>query len=106
MLQPITATNNIDSDGNPAGGSVYGRGIALNFQNGPFDKKDTTQQPNGVFLETVIHAAKQRIEFYQSTKFACPENHEAIVALEKALDALRRRTAERESRGVEGTHTV
>jgi len=51
-------------------------------------------------------AARQRIEFYQSSKFKCRENAIAITKLEEALLWLNKRTMDRERRKVEGTHTV
>ena len=56
--------------------------------------------------ETVIEAAKQRLEHYQTTRFECHENNEAIRYLKAALDILDQRTKDREARGVEGTHEV
>jgi len=54
----------------------------------------------------VIMAAKDRIEYYQNSRFACPENAEALEHLNKALAVLDARTKAREARKVEGTHKV
>ncbi|TDI97078.1 MAG: hypothetical protein E2O29_01810 [Deltaproteobacteria bacterium] len=81
----------------------------MNWQDGPLGRGTERQEPNGAFVETVISAAKQRIEFYQKAndgKFKCPENAMAIIKLEEALHWLDHRTKEREERSVEGTHTV
>ena len=106
MLDTFNATNNNDENGNPAGGSISGTGLSITWQNGPLGRDAERKAPNGAFVETVIAAAKSRIEFYQESKFACDDNAEAIVLLDKALEVLNRRTAARESRAVEGTHTV
>lgn len=54
-------------------------------------------------VEAVIVAAADRLQFYQRLKFKCPETREALLHLHMALDALARRTKDREARGVEGT---
>ena len=104
MLDKFTATNNLDENGNPAGGTVSGIGLSITWQNGPLGRDADRQAPNGAFVETVIAAAKSRIDFYQEGKFACNDNAEASDLLEQALAVLHRRTADREARQVEGTH--
>ena len=94
----------MDSDGNPAGGSTYGNGFAIAWQNGPLGRGEDRQEPNGAFVEDIIKAAIDRIEFYQRTKFACERNEITLVNLNQALESQQARTVERESRGVEGTH--
>lgn len=106
MLMPFEAANYLDADGNPAGGDVSGRGLDIRWQNGPLGRDADRREPNGAFVETVIAAAKQRIEFYQGGKFACDENRRAIEYLDLALQALDSRTRAREARQVEGTHAV
>lgn len=108
MRQEIEQHHRLDEDGNPAGGTSHGLGFAIHWQDGPLVKSEggTRLAPNGAFVEGVIEAAKGRLEHYQSTKFACPENESAIIHLDLALAALEARTADREERGVEGTHEV
>lgn len=101
--------NHVDEAGNPNGGVVLGDGLRINWQQGPLGRGDDRVKPNGAFVETVISAAKQRIEFYQEAfdgKFACEENQYAIDALNVALGVLEERTKKREARQVEGTHTA
>ena len=57
-----TQPNDSDDDGNPAGGMVRGVGLFIQWQNGPLGRGDERREPNGAFVETVIAAAKQRIE--------------------------------------------
>lgn len=107
MLAKFDAVNHDDENGNPAGGSVAGTGLMIEWQNGPLGRGEERIEPNGAFVETVIAAAKQRIEYYQTAnnkKFACRENALAITKLEEALHWLDHRTREREARAVEGTH--
>lgn len=104
MQDKFESKNFLDADGNPAGGDVTGVGISIAWQNGPLGRGAEREAPNGAFVETVIAAAKQRIEFYQDGKFKCRENALAITKLEEALHWLHHRTAERERREVEGTH--
>jgi len=106
MEQHIDATNDNDADGNPAGGLVQATGLQIYWQDGPLGRGDERREPNGAFVETVIAAAKQRIEYYQTTKFVCDDNAEAIDLLSRALEVLHRRTADREARDVEGTHAL
>lgn len=108
MNQKIIQTHVIDSNGNPAGGTATGVGIAIDWQNGPLGRGTDRKEPNGAFVEGVIAAAIGRIQFYQTAsggKFACRENAIALTHLETALLWLNKRTADREARDVEGTHT-
>jgi hypothetical protein len=93
-----------DPDGNPAGGSTYGTGFAISWQNGPLGRDPERKEPNGAFVEDVIAAAADRIDYYQQSRFACEANASALLFLRSALQALNTRTADREQRGVEGTH--
>lgn len=102
--QTFTAVNTLDQIGNPAGGSVDGVGLSIQWQNGPLGRGAERIAPNGAFVETVIAAAIQRIEHYNGTQFRCRENSLAITKLEEALHWLNHRTARREAEGTEGTH--
>jgi hypothetical protein len=142
-MRTFTVTSNhfTDVDGNPAGGTTYGNGFAIGWQNGPLREPchipPATAQaitecptpgyhethrycpscpwtenvgvakrdPNGAFVEDVIAAAIDRIEFYQRGKFASDFNARALDHLTLALQELTARTADREARRVEGTHT-
>jgi len=104
MNQPFEAKNYDDPAGNPAGGYVQGIGLDINWQKGPLGRGPERAEPNGAFVETVIAAAIQRIEYYNAGKFRCRENSLAITHLEEALHWLNHRTAAREARQVEGTH--
>lgn len=110
MDQYVKSEHVCDDDGNPAGGSCAGTGIAIEWQNGPMrvsngeGQDDTVVGQNGAFVEGVINAAIQRIQFYQSSRFRCRENALALTKLEEAVHWLNSRTASREAAGVEGTH--
>lgn len=104
MRQPFKAENFSDENGNPAGGYVESIGLSIEWQNGPLGRDENRIEPNGSFVETVIAAAKQRIEYYNDTQFRCRENSMAITKLDEALLWLNKRTSDREQRGVEGTH--
>jgi len=103
MTDDFDAVNN-DENGNPAGGMVGGVGLQINWQNGPLGRGEDRKEPSGAFVETVIAAALQRIQYYQKSRFGCHENAMAITKLEEALHWLNARTQERENREVEGTH--
>jgi len=104
MQQDFTAINDLDENGNPDGGYAGGIGFSIEWQRGPLSVDGLRKEPNGAFVETIIAAAKQRIEHYQSTRFACEENADAIVLLNQALNRLDYRTRRRMEAGVEGTH--
>jgi hypothetical protein len=106
MQQQFAAANIDDEQGNPAGGYVRATGLTIEWQDGPLGRGDERVAPNGAFVETVIAAAMQRLQYYQSGRFACGENRDAISYLESALQVLNARTAARENRGVEGTHEI
>ncbi len=127
MESPITSTHFNDTSGNPAGGFTRGTGFAIAWQEGPLGAcdcpggKSTTEypemllsghadwcardRPNGAFVEDITKAAIDRIEYYQSSRFACKENAEALNHLRAAIYAMNRRTSRRVAAGVEGTHT-
>lgn len=104
MITEVKSEHWSDSNGMPAGGSSYGNGFAISWQNGPLGRGNDRRAPNGAFVETVIKAAMDRIEYYQSTRFESEFNARAIYHLKSALFELNRRTADREERKVEGTH--
>jgi len=108
-IKKCTIQNWTDPDLNPTGGTVEGIGLKIEWQNGPLGRDGERKEPNGAFVETVISAALQRIEFYQNGgggKFKSRENAIAITKLEEALLWLDKRTRDREARQVEGTHKI
>ena len=106
MKQKIQPQHFLDENGNPTGGQTSGLGISISWQSGPLGRGVDRVEPNGAFVEGVIAAALDRLQFYQTTKFKCRENALAITKLEEALHWCQHRTADREARDVEGTHTV
>jgi hypothetical protein len=109
MNQKIRYENRVDKNGNPAGGRVEGMGILIEWQNGPLGRGKSRKEPNGAFVEGVIEAVLNRLDFYQTArggKFYCLENDLAMHKLAEALTWLDHRTRMREKRGVEGTHAV
>lgn len=76
-------------EGNNADSAEQERVTAwLAFQNGNPNEVGR----NGFFYEELITAMLNRLAEHQKTKFACAENEEAIQHLNKALDALNKRT--------------
>ena len=106
MPEYIEGTHRLDKDGNPAGGQTLGLGVAIKWQDGPLGRGAQRKQPNGAFVEGVIEAAIDRLEFYQAGKFKCAQNAEALDYLRAALGVLHARTDDREQRAVEGTHAL
>lgn len=74
----------------------------ISFQNGPISDVGVNGITNEVLLAIVI----DRLEGFQSSKWACTENQMALDHLHEALRTLEERTKKRTERGVEGTHTV
>jgi hypothetical protein len=95
-----------DSSGTPTGGTTFGQGFAIGWQNGPLGRDGDRIEPNGAFVEHIIEAAIDRLEYYQASRFKSDYNASAIIHLDNALVALNQRTIDREARKVEGTHTV
>ena len=104
MESPVLNHHKVDAEGNPAGGHTHGRGFTIAWQDGPLGRDGDRIEPNGAFVADVITAAIGRIEFYQDSQFNSGFNAEALYHLHAARNALRRRTRDREVRGVEGTH--
>lgn len=57
---------------------------------------------NGLTNEALLEIVRHRLECFQRGPFPCSENAAALVAVNKALESLYARTAERRARGVEG----
>lgn len=113
----LSAFNTLDDNENPTGGHVVlgveeggteRAALHIEWQNGPRGQKDTDEllPPNGAFVEDVIWAALQRIEFFNTSKYRARANSIAAHHLEQALQALKDRQLERTYRGVEGKHEV
>ena len=83
--------------------TVDGRNIAhIDFQEGPIKECGI----NGVANEDLLLMVLTRLEAFQTSPFKCNENQEAIIAINEAIDSLRKRTNKRIERGVEGTNEV
>ena len=101
-----------DGDGNPTGGSTTleldrGEGyneicFACSWQDGIVG--DDGQ--SGAFVEDVLEAARQRLQFFQTSKFRCRENAIALTKIEEALQWLDWRTRKRLIENVENTYEV
>ena len=74
----------------------------VNFQEGPIKENGI----NGVCNEDLILMVLTRLQSFQNSEYAGRENAVAITKLEETLMWLRKRTLDREIRGVEGTHKV
>ncbi len=108
-----------DKDGNPTGGhtalvlhitqSVMAgepgtpkeiRPLRIVWQDGIVEGAVQT----GAFVEDVLEAARQRLQFFQASKFRCRENAIALTKIEEALQWLDWRTRQRLIEGVENTY--
>ena len=117
MRQVISSNHYEDAEGNPAGGETYGAGFSIAWQDGPIQLPERLANPmlvdeeckgvNGAFVEGIIEAAIDGINWYQTAsggKFACRENALAITKLEEALHWCDHRAMSRARRGVLGKH--
>ena len=119
----LVATNRTDEDGNPSSGHVelyvtkHGDpdfpAISIDWQDGGRATGETNPDgspvlaaPNGAFIEDVLWAALQRLEFFQDSKYRDRGNALAITHIEGAIQALKDRQLERSHRNVEGRHEV
>lgn len=71
----------------------------IGFQNGPIKEEGY----NGISQEALFAVIIDRLEGFQSGKFACRENAVALTHTETALLWLAKRTMDRLARSVEGT---
>jgi hypothetical protein len=99
----------VDSDGNPTGGNtemIAGdpsyAAISIHWQDGIVG--DNGQ--GGAFVEDVLEAARQRLQFFNKSEFRCRENSIAITKIEEALQWLDWRTRQRLIENVENTYEV
>lgn len=99
MRNQIHSSHYVDTDGVPIGGQTSGVGIEITWQSSPL--KDG-EAPTGAFVEGVITAALERVEFYQRTRAADVFNIGVIAALKEALNILEERHASRDSGGMLG----
>ena len=76
--------------------------VELPFQHGPIGEVGVNGLTNEVLLAIVI----DRLEGFQTSKWACEENAQALSYCKEALAQLELRTLARTARGVEGTHNV
>lgn len=74
----------------------------VDFQEGPIKENGV----NGVANEDLINMVICRLQGFQNSPYACRENAIAITKLEESLMWMRKRTNDREARGVEGTNIV
>lgn len=119
----LQATNKVDENENPTGGDVSLHvtksgdvefpALIINWQDGPRGTGETAADgspvladPNGAFVEDVLWAALQRLEFFNNSKYRDRANSIAISNIEQALQALKDRQLERSHRNVEGKHEV
>lgn len=82
----------------PGGG---GDDVVIRFQNGPIAGSGV----NGLTQEALIAICIDRLQSFQKGPFNCRENSIALTHLETAQLWLHKRTLDRLSRGVEGTHS-
>lgn len=83
-----------------------GREVArLSFHEGPL-AGENAGPVKGLMNENLIAIVADRIDAFQSGKYANDYNAVALEHLRAALKALSDRTAHRESEGKEGTHAV
>lgn len=74
----------------------------LTFQNGPL----LVAGNNGISVESLLAVVIDRLEGFQSGKFACESNQAALDSTRSALHALLSRREDRQRREVLGTHKV
>ena len=95
MIESFMSEHCTDHEGNQAGGTTSGDDFEIRWQDG---------HDEGASVETIIAVCIDRLRFYQTGRFPSEFNKRAIAHLTNAISALDERTADREQRGVEGTH--
>ncbi len=104
-LPGVKMVTNYDADGRVMGGEAISVGMKVDFQNGPrgYGDDGLLERANGAFVETLLVAARSRLQDYQKSGMSCPENKEAIDHINQALDAQAYRRAGRAKRGIQGS---
>ena len=74
--------------------------VVIIFQNGVLPEVGV----NGVTPELLIDVLIHKFEGFQSGKFACEENEQALTGLRSSKAAIQSRLNNRQARGVEGTY--
>lgn len=72
----------------------------IQFQKGPIKENGI----NGITNEQLLAVVIDRLRMFQSGPFSCRENEVALTKLETAMLWLKKRTLDRQARGVEGTN--
>ena len=104
VFETYSNDNRTAPNGDPAGGTFHvvakDGGVLMSgtWQNGPVAENGE----NGVGVENLLNIVADRLRFYQKSRFACPENADALADVEHALSRLNDRTARRTAAGVEG----
>ena len=75
--------------------------LIVQFQHGP---RGVEGSKPGVFDDDLLTIIQERLEGFQSGRFTCPENEEALEAVRAARAALGRRVATRIAQGVLGVN--
>ena len=83
------------------GGEVSELGV-VKFQNGAIKENGV----NSVMNEDLLAIVIDRLQGFQEGDYRCRENAIALTKIEEALLWLRKRTMDREARGVEGTSVL
>lgn len=60
------------------GGHTNGRGFTIAWQRGPLVVEGRRFMPNGAFIEDVIDAVIDRLQYHQKTKFKCTANYVSL----------------------------
>ena len=95
----VYVVEGMDYSTNPALPEPMKNELMLVFQNGVVPEHGL----NGVTPELLLEILIDRFEGYQAGPFACEENDAALTGMHDALEAIRRRRAERQQRGVLNT---
>jgi hypothetical protein len=90
------------TEANPAGLDGKHAVDWILFQNGPIKEAGV----NGLTHEVLLAIVIDRLRCFQANRYASEHNALALADLQSALNWMKRRTEERQARGVEGTHQV
>ena len=89
----------LDDDGDMI--AAFDRCIIV-FQDGPTKEVGI----NGITHEALLAILIHRLQCFQNGPYACSHNLDSVSHCQEALKSLKARTADREERGVEGTHAL
>jgi hypothetical protein len=80
----------INAEKEPMGGFADGLGFTISWQRGQLKFNENKQAlPNGAFVYDIVAVARDRVKFFQESKYKNEDYKKALKLLTKALEYLK-----------------